>query len=51
MNQPFRVDFDMLEDGGNACISDNRLHILGKIQGKPYYLRYSIIHRMGALKL
>lgn len=27
------------------------MHILGKIEGKPYYLMYSFVHRIGALRL
>ena len=51
LNQPFKVDFDMYEDGRNAVVIDNNLHILGRILGQPYYFRYSFIHRIGALKL
>ena len=51
LNQPFKVDLEIYEDGRNAVVIDNYLHILGKVMGQPYYLRYNFIHRIGALKL
>lgn len=51
LNQPFRVNFNIESDGNNAAIKDNYLHILGLIEGQPYYLKYSFLHRIGAIKL
>jgi hypothetical protein len=51
LNQPFRVDLSSLNDGNNVLLKNNTLHILGFIEGHPYYLRYAIVHRIGALKL
>lgn len=50
LNQPFKVEYPC-QNGNNALIKDNYLHILGMIEGHPYYLRYSFISRMGAIKL
>ena len=51
LNQPFKVDFLPHQDGRNLTLGPNRLHILGEISGKPYYLKYKFIPRIGALEL
>jgi hypothetical protein len=51
LNQSFKVDLNHLNDGNNVAIKDNFLHIIGIIEGHPYYLKYRFIHRIGALRL
>lgn len=51
LNQPFKVDLSSQNDGNNAAVKNNFLHILGYIEGHPYYLKYKFMHRIGALKL
>lgn len=51
LDQPFKVDFSVYNDGNNVAIRDNNLHILGNVEGLPYYLKYSFVHRIGAIKL
>lgn len=51
MDQNFRVDFNVNNGGNNAVVSDNFLHIIGLVEGLPYYLKYSFVHRIGALRL
>ena len=50
-NQNFRVDFNVNNGGNNAVFADNYLHVVGLVDGLPHYLKYSFIHRIGALHL
>ena len=50
-NQPFSVNFMEDIDQNSVTVTDKHLHVLARIQGKPYYLKYKFLHRMGALLL
>lgn len=51
LSQPFEATFLSNHDGINAMVSYGKLHILGLVNQRIYYLEYGLLFESGMLRL